>query len=234
MKALDYLPQAFTPEELSEAWDMKWGMNTAIIVNTNGTVELSRDFTPDVIGTQGPEDPTIESANAWTFWTRGMTGQHGYSGPEMHESEVLTAYGSRLILSAPGEYALVPVRYECSEGMCGDLWEDGESDCGDIHFESWCIIFRNRNAMEYTTDHIWACDACLSIAIYGDESSAHYELSGYDLTEEEWDEAMARYSLLGEGMPAITVPEDAASSLHRCYGCGTDAYCQWVEITWFK
>lgn len=138
MKFLTYAPQMISADELNDAIEL----DTGFIVNEDGTVENSGNFAPDVWGSQGPVDPEIFSLEPWEFFSRGYSGQHGYNGPEMHSSEYLGGGLAQDILNTPGEYALVPVRYECDEDSCGELWEDDEENCGDIHMESWVVLRR--------------------------------------------------------------------------------------------
>jgi hypothetical protein len=53
---------------------------------------------------------------AWEFASTGYTGQYGYNGPVMHDSESI---GGRLeldILAHPGVYAAVAAYYEDEDG----------------------------------------------------------------------------------------------------------------------
>lgn len=136
MAYLSFDPQFFTVDELDTAIPLDSGF----IVNDDGTIEDSGNFAPEVRGVNGPEDPEIFDLEPWEFFSRGYTGQHGYSGPEMHQSEFLGGSLARDILNTPGEYALCPVIYDCDEDYCGDLWEDDEKNCGDIHLESWVVL----------------------------------------------------------------------------------------------
>lgn len=138
MTYISFEPKIFTADELDTAIPLDSGF----IVNDDGTIEDSGNFAPEVRGVNGPEDPEIFVLEPWEFFSRGYTGQHGYSGPEMHQSEFLGGSLARDILITPGEYALCPVIYDCDEDFCGDLWEDGESSCGDIHAESWVVLRR--------------------------------------------------------------------------------------------
>lgn len=136
MKFLSYEPQMISADELNTAIEM----DTCFIVNEDGSVENSGNFAPNVWGSQGQDDPEImNDPEHWEF-LRGYTGQYGYFGPEMHVSEFLGGMLADDILNNPGEYALVPVRYECDEDYCGVLWEDDEGSCGDIRLKSWVVL----------------------------------------------------------------------------------------------
>lgn len=52
-------------------------------------------------------DEELDS-HEWRFWSAGYTGQYGYKGPIMHDSECFGQSGmARDLLSEPGTYALV-------------------------------------------------------------------------------------------------------------------------------
>lgn len=70
-------------------------------------------------------------SDRWEFFTTGYTGQHGYSGPIMHNSEFI---GGRLevdILATPGVYVSLVSYY--SEDA------DGVSDPDETYVEGWAI-----------------------------------------------------------------------------------------------
>ena len=150
MKTLSYAPQHIDADELNGAIEL----DSSFIVNDDGTLELSGNFAPDVWGEQGHADPVVEDdfapdvwgqqGQGWEFFSRGYTGQHGYNGPEMHQSEYL---GGRLaddILATPGEYAVVGVNYDCDEDMCGEHWDPMTQRCPEFpHVESWVVVRRD-------------------------------------------------------------------------------------------
>ena len=135
MKHLTYEPQTITADELNGAINFE----QTFLVNADGTLELSGNWCPDdVIGTLGHADPAV-SELGWEFFSRGYTGQYGYNGPEMHQSEFIGGRMAKDILATPGEYAVCAVRYECDDD-CREFWEDGEESCGDYHYESWVVL----------------------------------------------------------------------------------------------
>lgn len=70
----------------------------------------------------------------WDFFTHGYSGQHGYSGPIMHDSEYIGGGLGRDILATPGVYAAV-ASYYSPEG--GD---------GDSEIEGWAVVRLKENA----------------------------------------------------------------------------------------
>lgn len=136
MLTIDCSPQAIPADRLDRAVEL----DTVFIVNDDCTVELTGGFAPEVIGRQGPSDPIIENdPGHWEFFSRGYTGQWGYSGPEMHASEYLGGRLAEDILAEPGIYALVGVRYDCDPDYCGI--PAGETWCSDgPHLESWAVL----------------------------------------------------------------------------------------------
>jgi hypothetical protein len=70
----------------------------------------------------------------WEFFSTGYTGQYGYRGPIMHNSEFI---GGRLaddILSTPGVYAAVVADWSCGEDS------DDCEDSGCDHAEGWAVV----------------------------------------------------------------------------------------------
>ena len=75
-------------------------------------------------------DEEIDS-DEWDFFSTGYTGQHGYRGPIMHNSEQFGGRLERDILASPGVYVAVVA-----------AWTPGEEDAqdeGDI-LEGWAIL----------------------------------------------------------------------------------------------
>ena len=99
-----------------------------IRVNADGTVSdrLEDNYAPEL----DPEDESV--GEGWEL-LRGYTGQCGYNGPMMHDSEFIGGGLARDILSKPGYYvALVGQYYTDSEGN-----ELEESD-----LEGWAIAYK--------------------------------------------------------------------------------------------
>jgi hypothetical protein len=90
------------------------------------------------------------SDEAWEFASHGYTGQHGYRGPILHNSEYIGGGLERDILATPGVYAAVaaywspelpevpedwpvrelddddPAEWRATCGECGRSWDDAE------------------------------------------------------------------------------------------------------------
>lgn len=124
MVTIDYSPQTISAEELNDAAEFF----SPFLVNEDGTVELSGNFEPDEVIGNYPERGDIFISDGWTAWSHGYTGQWGYSGPVMHDSEYLGGRLAEDILSTPGEYCLMPVTYL---GYLG--WEDSQD-------EGWIVL----------------------------------------------------------------------------------------------
>lgn len=84
-------------------------------VHADGTVSHARDDEADA-AVYAPEavyvdsDPeTLDEVPAGWHALRGYTGQHGYRGPIMHESEFLGGRMAEDVLSTPGLYVVVTV-----------------------------------------------------------------------------------------------------------------------------
>lgn len=79
-------------------------------VDTGGVVTWADGYhAPSVYGSDGEVD--IDS-DQWEFFSTGYTGQYGYNGPVMHDSEFLGGRLARDILETPGVYVLCPVYWE--------------------------------------------------------------------------------------------------------------------------
>lgn len=117
-----------TPETLSDLMEF----DHVIQVHEDGTVT-------DAPGVYGPEylegstDGTREDIGPdWDLVTDGYTGQYGYSGPIMHNSESIGGALARDILALPGYYVAL---------VC--LWpDDTETDQDGPHAEGWAVAYR--------------------------------------------------------------------------------------------
>lgn len=99
--------------------------DSVVEVKDNGQIVYRPDeYAPELL------DEQIDS-DEWEFFSTGYTGQHGYRGPIMHNSEFI---GGRLesdILSTPGVYVAVVAS-----------WTPGEEDDPDegTILEGWAIL----------------------------------------------------------------------------------------------
>jgi hypothetical protein len=95
-----------------------------IRVHADGSVSdgLANVYAPSLM------DEHLDSPD-WEFFSTGYTGQYGYRGPIMHDSEFI---GGRLaddILAAPGIYCAVVADWSPEDGA-----EDGDN------FEGWAVV----------------------------------------------------------------------------------------------
>lgn len=109
---------------LSEAMDF----DHPVRVDTDGTVTdegLENVHAPELM------DETIYS-DEWEFFSTGYTGQYGYNGPILHNSEQIGGGLERDILASPGVYVAVVAQWTAEEGA-GD---DGSS----TSIEGWAVL----------------------------------------------------------------------------------------------
>lgn len=66
----------------------------------------------------------------WEFFTYGYTGQHGYRGPIMHNSEFIGGRLERDILATPGIYAAIAAYWSPEPG----------EDENESHIEGWAVV----------------------------------------------------------------------------------------------
>ena len=83
MLSLTREPQAIIPNQLSYAVEFY----QVFLVESGGLVRLYNDYAPDVYG--DPENDLVIDNPSWEFFSYGYTQQYAYSGPVMHDSEML-------------------------------------------------------------------------------------------------------------------------------------------------
>lgn len=107
-------------QTLSELMDF----DHVIQVHPDGSVTEPRGiYAPNLY------DDALED-DAWDFFTRGYSGQDSYSGPIMHNSELIGGRLERDILETPGIYAAV-VAY----------WSPDDDDAdAELYAEGWAIV----------------------------------------------------------------------------------------------
>jgi hypothetical protein len=103
--------------------------------------------------TEGPRDlyaPSLTDDylddDRWSLLD-GYSGQHGYSGPVMHDSEFIGGGLARDILSEPGTYVAIISDYSCEQcGAAGIITDDdgNEEACPDCEApgystEGWAV-----------------------------------------------------------------------------------------------
>ena len=126
MLSLTYEPQAITANQLNEAVEFY----QVFEVESGGLVRLYNDYAPDVY--EDPENDLVIDNPSWESFSYGYTQQYAYSGPVMHDSEMLRGSLAEDILATPGVYVLVPVAYPCAD--TGDECENW------THYEGWVVL----------------------------------------------------------------------------------------------
>lgn len=76
-------------------------------------------------------DEEIEDAD-WEFFSTGYTGQHGYNGPIMHNSEFIGGRLEKDILETPGVYVAVIANWTPED--------EAEKEIEDYYSEGWAIL----------------------------------------------------------------------------------------------
>lgn len=107
-----------------------------------------------------PAPDSIDAGDGWELITSGLTGQYGYNGPWLHDSEVIAGGVARRVLDHAsdhdgGLYVAVYASYSCEEcGGAGLVWNEdatGEVECPaacepGTTLEGWAIAYRPANA----------------------------------------------------------------------------------------
>jgi hypothetical protein len=58
-------------------------------------------------------------SDKWRLWSHGYTGQYGYRGPIMHNSEILAGGIAKDLLDEPGVYTVLVSHYEPYDELDG-------------------------------------------------------------------------------------------------------------------
>lgn len=109
-----------------------------IRVNEDGTVsDVEESYYFDVRTYKGDDEVWTTEYVLPEGWTvmNGYSGQQGYAGPDMHQSEYISGGMARDILATPGLYVALTVEADCgyTEDGC-----DEESGC-NCEPESWVV-----------------------------------------------------------------------------------------------
>lgn len=108
-----------------------------VTVHADGTVTdgPANLYAPDLYGNyHGDTDGEWLSCmlnQDWQLITRGYSGQHGYNGPVMHNSEFIGGGLERDILARPGHYVAIVCQWLPEAG--------GDEDADSI--EGWAVAF---------------------------------------------------------------------------------------------
>jgi hypothetical protein len=102
--------------------------DSPITVHEDGTVThgpanvYAPDLTDDELSGEG-----------WELFTHGYSGQHGYSGPIMHDSEFIGGGLARDILGQPGTYVAVVAYWPPSCEHCdAEIYQDAQGAWIDV------------------------------------------------------------------------------------------------------
>lgn len=113
-----------TIDSLSEIMDF----DHVVRVHEDGSVSDEPNlFAPGLYGDEATGEEWIDGSG-WEFFSIGYTGQYGYSGPIMHNSELLSGALAYDILATPGVYV-----------SCYVKWLDAENEDTDT-IEGWAIL----------------------------------------------------------------------------------------------
>jgi len=128
--------------ELPSTLDETMSFGRVIEVLPSGRVQDSDEFGPEVVYVELDADEQIIDASCngidmtgYYDWEllEGFTGQHGYSGPIMHESEYIGGGLAAHILSHPGHYVVVSVD--------GWLPESNDDEVSSVSV-GWAVAFK--------------------------------------------------------------------------------------------
>jgi hypothetical protein len=122
---------------------------------------------PDGIYAPSLLDGDLDSGE-WTLM-KGYSGQHGYSGPVMHNSEFIGGRMADDILSQPGFYVAI-----------ASYWTNDDPEDGDNSIEGWAVAFmdsnritpENADKVNAAIKELWAAaeEAGLSVLMNDDEA----------------------------------------------------------------
>lgn len=131
------MSKAIAPEDLNSVMEF----DHVIRVNADGTIsdveeyyyfELSTD-----LGEDGIWHPSESLPEGWSLMN-GYSGQQGYAGPHMHQSEYIGGRMARDILETPGLYVALYVTANCGYTEEGCTEEDG-CYCEETE---WAVAFK--------------------------------------------------------------------------------------------
>lgn len=99
-------------------------LDHVIIVMENGVVmdHLGSVYAPTLY------EGELDSSD-WEFFSTGYTGQYGYRGPIMHNSEYIGGRLEEDILSTPGVYAAIVAE-----------WKPDPEDSDENYVEGWAVV----------------------------------------------------------------------------------------------
>lgn len=103
-----------------------------ICVHADGTVTHVEEYAPELC------DGELSSGSAWSLMT-GYTGQYGYRGPIMHESEYIGGRMADDILSTPGLYVALVSRVSTPADGC--TFCESDTPCDNHSIDGWAVAY---------------------------------------------------------------------------------------------
>ncbi len=94
-------------------------------------------------------DPEATTLDGWQLPLSGLTGQHGYKGPWLHDSELIEGGVAERVLSLPGYWVAIYAQHFCGPEIhpqFADLTDeqnaaarDGDHDDCETYIEGWTM-----------------------------------------------------------------------------------------------
>lgn len=123
------------------------------------TVSATTVSAPDIEHDPDANSTLVPGYPDWSLITAGLTGQHGYDGPWLHDSEVIEGGVAERIIehahaNGGGIYVAVYAEYTCDacNGAGLVMQDDEETECPNIEtgqcepgmttIEGWAIAYR--------------------------------------------------------------------------------------------
>lgn len=113
------------------------------VADTEGGVPLST-----VYGLHAPDahEPDVHATTltygdaTWSLPLSGLTGQYGYSGPWLHDSEMIVGGVAERVLSTPGLWVAIYATFDCDDD--DHQIGTGDHDECDTITEGWTLAHR--------------------------------------------------------------------------------------------
>ena len=114
---------------LSEAMDF----DHVIEVMPDGTWrDASGLYAPDAVDV----DSMATTLEDWQLPLSGFTGQYGYTGPWLHDSEQIEGGVEMYVLAHPGYWVAIYASHTCEEcGGAGLIWSEAEASSDEVEID---------------------------------------------------------------------------------------------------
>lgn len=120
------------------------------VVDEHGDVHEARDlngtrrggaaglWAPDAIDV----DPNATELDGWALPLSDLSGQHGYRGPWLHDSEVIPGGVAEAVLAMPGYWVAIYAQHtpECDGDDCAHM--DSSCAAAETTIEGWTMAHR--------------------------------------------------------------------------------------------